>query len=228
MWQALKGLSCLIVVSSFCNKIGPHAFRACCVRLIKLIRAKRIMWPVGVIVRKTDMNGSSSQSIIIDQSHLIFCSSFVCIEVVVQAVGNYGYRIHFFVAIWNSQECILLHPMYNCTSCQWVITVLVDLSALLRASSMKGGRWDEPSNGPVSMLKKEALGAWEKRYRSVRWENLHGNSKRKMGGWRKGWQRGSRQLGFKGEQACYWVVAAWYVILWLVALSSHSGCHWVP
>lgn len=83
-------------------------------------------------------------------------------------------------------------------------------------------------HGPVSMLKKEALGAWEKRYRSVRWANLHGNSKRKMGGWRKGWQRGSRQLGFKGEQACYWVVAAWYVILWLVALSSHSGCHWVP
>ena len=52
-------------------------------------------------------------------------------------------------------------------SCQQVLTVLAGLSALLTASSLKGGRWDEPCNGPVCTLGKEALGAWDKMQRTM-------------------------------------------------------------
>lgn len=75
MFQALKGLSCLIVVSSFCNKIGLHAFQAYCVWLIKLIRPKRIMWLWGWLKERLGINKASigTSTVGCDQWRAGFC-----------------------------------------------------------------------------------------------------------------------------------------------------------
>lgn len=138
--QALKGLSCLIVVSSFCNKIGPHAFWARCVWLIKLIKPKRIMWLVGVIVQKAGTCIMLLRQNIIERVQLIFCSSFVWVVILAQVVGSFRQRVCYFfsylqLTFWLQEYVLHL-------SCQQLIPILVGLSALLMASALKGRRWD--------------------------------------------------------------------------------------